>query len=110
MLIYKVFRSDEYRAFAQAGQSAGAPVDLADGYIHLSTADQLPVTLAKHFAGEAGLYLLAIQAKGLDGLRWEPSRGGALFPHLYRDLRQADVLWSRELATGPDGPEIGNIG
>lgn len=110
MLIYKVFRSDEYRDFARAGHSAGAPVDLADGYIHLSTAGQLPVTLSRHFAGETGLYLLAIDSQGLDALRWEPSRGGALFPHLYRSLRQEDVLWARELPTGPDGPEIGEIG
>lgn len=95
MLVYKVFRAEEFAAFEAAGVSEGAPVDLADGYIHLSTAEQAPETLAKHFAGETGLYALAIEADSLGkALRWEPSRGGALFPHLYRELRAEDVAWS----------------
>lgn len=95
MLIFKVFRSAEFAAFTTAGETAGAPVDLADGYIHLSTADQVQETLAKHFAGEVRLTLLALESDTLgDELKWEPSRGGALFPHLYRKLRLADVLWS----------------
>ncbi|MDO5529326.1 MAG: DUF952 domain-containing protein [Paracoccus sp. (in: a-proteobacteria)] len=103
MLIFKVFRADEFAAFTQGGRSGGAAVDLADGYIHLSTAEQLPGTLAKHFAGEEGLMLLALESDGLDALRWEKSRGGALFPHLYRDLAEDDVLWSRAITVGPDG-------
>ncbi|MDO5657884.1 MAG: DUF952 domain-containing protein [Paracoccus sp. (in: a-proteobacteria)] len=98
MLVYKIFRADEYAAFVDAGRSDGAPVDLADGYIHLSTAAQAAETLVKHFAGEDGLWLLALDSAALDPLRWEPSRGGALFPHLYRELRAEDVLWSREIA------------
>lgn len=109
MLAYKIFRDPEYQAFLRDGGSAGAPVDLADGYIHLSTAAQLPETLAKHFASEPDLHLLAIETEGLDALRWEPSRGGDLFPHLYRRLRAGDVLWSRTLPLGPDGHETGDL-
>lgn len=97
MPIYKIFRAAEHTAFIQAGETLGAPVDLADGYIHFSTAAQVRETAAKHFAGEDGLMLLAVEESGLDALKWEPSRGGALFPHLYRALRATDVLWSRPL-------------
>ena len=96
MLIYKIFRADEWRALRETAASRGAPVDLADGYIHFSTAAQLPETAAKHFAGEEGLMLLAVETAPLgDALRWEKSRGGALFPHLYRELRLADVHWAQ---------------
>lgn len=95
MIIYKIFRADEYAAFRNAGETAGAPIDLADGYIHLSTREQAPETLSKHFAGETHLMALALEADTLgDALKWEPSRGGALFPHLYRPLKSDDVLWS----------------
>ncbi len=97
MLIYKIFRAEEWRALQAAGETTGAPVDLADGYIHFSTAAQAPETAAKYFAGVAGLMLLAVEAEGLEALKWEPSRGGALFPHLYRPLRLSDVLWARPL-------------
>lgn len=109
MLIYKVFRASEFEVFRRDGKSPGAPVDLSDGYIHLSTAQQLPGTLAKHFAGETELHLLALEAEGLDSLRWEISRGGDSFPHLYRDLYEADILWSRPIVLGPDGHDIGEI-
>lgn len=98
MLIYKIFRAAEFETFDAAGETKGAPVDLTDGFIHFSTAVQAAETAAKHFAGEDGLMLLALEADRLgDALRWEPSRGGALFPHLYRSLTRADVLWSRPL-------------
>ncbi|WP_112321994.1 DUF952 domain-containing protein [Oceanibium sediminis] len=97
MLIYKIFRADEYAAFASAGRSDGAPVDLQDGYIHASTATQVEGTARKHFAGEAGLMLLALDADTLTPLKWEVSRGGEEFPHLYRALTTADVVWSRPL-------------
>ena len=98
MLIYKIFRADEWAAFQSAGETAGAPIDLSDGYIHFSTAAQAAETAAKHFAGEDDLVLLALDADALgDTLVWEPSRGGALFPHLYRTLQLADILWSRPL-------------
>ena len=104
MLIYKVFRAGERAVLAADGATAGAPVDLADGFIHFSTADQLAGTLAKHFAGEDGLTLLAVEADTLGAdLRWEPSRDGALFPHLYRSLRASDILWQRPLTRDGDG-------
>lgn len=109
MLAFKIFRTIEFRAFQREGQSLGAPVDLADGYIHLSTAEQLPATLAKHFAAEDGLFLLAMRTEDLESLKWEVSRGGALFPHLYRELRTADILWSRPIPLGPEGHDIGNL-
>ncbi|MDF1716346.1 MAG: DUF952 domain-containing protein [Antarcticimicrobium sp.] len=98
MLIFKIFRADEWAALQQAGETAGAPVDLADGYVHFSTAEQAAETAAKHFAGEEGLMLLACDAGALGAeLKWEVSRGGAKFPHLYRVLRMRDVLWARPL-------------
>lgn len=109
MLAYKIFRDPEYQAFLRDGASAGAPVDLADGYIHLSTAAQVPGTLARHFSGETGLHLLAVDTETLSPLRWEPSRGGDLFPHLYRELRTADVVWSRALPLNPNGHETGEL-
>lgn len=98
MLIYKIFRSDEWAALRRDGHTKGAPIDVSDGYVHFSTAEQAPETAAKHFAGEEGLYLLALDADTLGPeLQWEPSRGGALFPHLYRDLRMEDVAWAQPL-------------
>lgn len=96
--IYKIFRPDEYEAFASAGRTKGAPIDLADGYIHLSTSAQAGETVAKHFAGEDGLKVLAVRPEPLgDDLKWEVSRGGALFPHLYRELFLTDVVWVKDL-------------
>jgi uncharacterized protein (DUF952 family) len=104
MLIYKIFRADEWAALDRDGSTLGAPVDLADGYIHFSTGLQLAETAAKHFAGADGLMLAAIATDPLgDALRWEPSRGGALFPHLYRPLRRAEVAWARPLPVDARG-------
>ncbi len=98
MLIYKIFRGPEWDALRANGETRGAPVDLADGYVHFSTAEQAAETAAKHFAGEDGLMLLAVEADRMgDALKWESSRGGALFPHLYRALRLEDVAWARPL-------------
>lgn len=98
MLIYKIFRAPEWALLQSDGETDGAPVDVADGYVHFSTAAQAAETAAKHFAGEDDLWLLALDADTLaPDLRWEPSRGGALFPHLYRRLRRSDVLWARPL-------------
>lgn len=100
--VFKVLRADEWAALQQDGETAGAPVDLADGFIHLSTAAQLPVTLSKHFAGATDLHLLACEPDALDpDLRWEVSRGGVMFPHLYRRLRLSDVAWHRPVAADP---------
>lgn len=92
MLILKIFRANEWQALRRDGETAGAPVDLADGFIHFSTPAQAAETAAKHFAGEDGLMLLGVGADDLGpALKWERSRGGALFPHLYRDLRMSDI-------------------
>lgn len=97
-MIYKILRGPEWTALRADGRSDGAPVDLADGYIHFSTMSQAAETAAKHFAGEDGLMLLAVETDRLgDDLRWEPSRGGALFPHLYRELWLGDVAWAQPL-------------
>lgn len=103
-MIYKIFRASEMAAFVAAGETAGAPVDLADGYVHFSTAAQAPETAARHFTGEDGLWLLAFDPAGFGAaLRWEPARGGQLFPHLYRVLRRDDLIWGRPLPLGPQG-------
>ncbi|MFC4291590.1 DUF952 domain-containing protein [Sphingorhabdus arenilitoris] len=81
---YKILTADQWAAFERDGVFAGAPVDHADGYIHLSAADQLQGTLDKHFAGQTGLVIAEVDLGMLgDDVRWEVSRGGALFPHLY---------------------------
>ena len=104
MLIYKIFRAPEWEAFEAAGVTAGAPIDLDDGYIHFSTATQVRETAAKYFAGAEGLMLVAVAVDGLGtDLKWEPARDGALFPHLYRDLDATDVAWTTALPLGPDG-------
>lgn len=91
--VYKILRSAEWDAFDAAGVFEGSPDDRRDGFIHLSAADQVEATRARHFAGEAGLWRLALDAAALgDALRWEVSRGGAAFPHLYRALTRADVV------------------
>lgn len=104
MLILKILTADQWAALERDGETAGAPVDLADGFIHFSTPAQAAETAAKHFAGQDGLVLAAADADALgEALRWEPSRGGALFPHLHRPLRRDEVLWTAPLPLGPDG-------
>jgi uncharacterized protein (DUF952 family) len=97
-LIYKIATGDEWRAALASGRYDGAPVDLADGFIHFSTAAQALETAAKHFAGRDGLVLVALDADALgDKLLWEPSRGGQLFPHLYRPFLVTETLWAKPL-------------
>jgi uncharacterized protein (DUF952 family) len=104
MLIYKILRRPEWDAFRAAGQTEGAPVDLADGYIHFSTAAQVAETAAKWFATESDLVLVAFDAERLGpALKWEPSRGDQLFPHLYRPLRLDEVVWDKSLPLGVTG-------
>ena len=101
---YKVLTGDQWTGFVAAGTFAGAPVDLADGYIHLSTAEQLTETVDKHFAGQSGLWVAAIDLDLLgDAVKWEPSRGGALFPHIYAALPMDAVLAAMPLERGDDG-------
>lgn len=98
MLIYKIFRAPEWAELQAKGATTGAPVDIADGFVHFSTAEQAAETAAKHFAGEDGLEILALDPDTLgDALKWEPSRGGALFPHLYRALSLSDIAWHMPL-------------
>jgi uncharacterized protein (DUF952 family) len=105
MLVYKILRSTEWTELETSGATLGAPVDRADGFVHFSTAEQLSETLRRHFGEEKALFLLAIDSTLLEtDLRWERSRGGALFPHLFRPLELSDVLWCRPLEDGADGP------
>ena len=106
-IIYKICPEVLWRAAENAGRFDGAPVDLADGFIHFSTAAQVEETAAKHFAGQANLLLVSVDAARLGAsLRYEPSRGGALFPHLYAPLELAAVLRVDELPLGPDGRHV----
>ncbi|AUH34172.1 DUF952 domain-containing protein [Paracoccus tegillarcae] len=110
MLIYKILRPAEWAELQAQGRTVGAPVDRADGYVHFSTAAQLAETLAKHFGGAPELMLLAVEADALGpDLRWEVSRGGQDFPHLYRELRMDDLRWTRAVTLGPDGHETGPL-
>ena len=94
---FKILTAPQWAQFQAEGVFAGAPVDVADGYIHLSTADQCDETLAKHFAGQAGLVIVEVDLPALaDTIRWEASRGGALFPHIYGMLPMTAVLGSRQ--------------
>ena len=102
--IYKICDAALWRAAERAGEFTGAPVDTADGYIHFSTAAQVRETAAKYFEGVSDLVLAAIDADALgSALRYEPARGGALFPHLYGVLPMSAVLWVKPLPPGPGG-------
>ncbi|MDY8107936.1 DUF952 domain-containing protein [Fulvimarina sp. 2208YS6-2-32] len=103
-MIYKIMTRAEWNAFQSAGVFTGAPVDLADGYIHFSTGGQAPETASRHFAGQEDLWLVAVDPALLgDALTWEPSRGGVLFPHLYAALALDQVALAEPLPLGDDG-------
>jgi uncharacterized protein (DUF952 family) len=105
--VYKILGAEEWRAAEAAGRFEGSEVDLRDGYIHFSNAAQSAETAAKWFAGRDDLVLVAVAAAALgDKLRWERSRGDALFPHLYAELPLAAVAWARPLPLGPDGRHV----
>jgi uncharacterized protein (DUF952 family) len=106
-LIYKICPAALWREAEAAGEFAGAPVDRRDGFIHFSTADQVAETAERHFAGETDLLLVAVDADALgEALRFEPSRGGALFPHLYGALPLTAVRCADPLPLGPDGRHV----
>jgi len=103
-LIYKICPATLWAEAEAKGRFEGVPVDLADGYIHFSTAAQLAETAAKHFAGQEGLLLIAVDDSRLGpALRYEPSRGGALFPHLYAALDPKAARWIAPLPLRADG-------
>lgn len=90
---YKVLTADQMASLEHEGAFAGAPIDIADGYIHLSTHAQLTETVDKHFAGQTGLWVASVDLEALgDAVKWEPSRGGELFPHVYATLPLSAVL------------------
>lgn len=101
--IYKVAERALVESARLEGIFHGAPVDLADGFIHFSTAAQLRDTLRLHFAGQGDLELLAVDPAALGELRWEPSRGGQLFPHLYAPLPMSAVRAHAPIAVAADG-------
>lgn len=102
-LIYKILSADEWRAAQAAGAYRGSADDTRDGFIHFSTAEQTAGTYEKYFSGKPDLMLAAIDAAALGGaLKWEASRGGALFPHLYGELPLAAVKWSRAIESSAD--------
>lgn len=101
---YKVLTADQMAALEHDGAFAGAPVDLADGYIHLSTATQLTETVDKHFAGQDDLHVAAVDLESFGGsLKWEESRGGQLFPHIYGALPLEAVIAYGPLERDADG-------
>ena len=101
MLIYKILRRPEWDAFKSAGQTLGAPVDLADCFIHFSAAPQLAETAAKYFGRDSDLVLVAFDADRRGrAMNWGASSGGALFPHLYRALALSEVVWDKSLPLG----------
>ena len=106
-MIYHVCKKAEWDAAQAAGRYAGSSQDQADGFIHFSGPDQVAASVAKHRAGQDGLVLVACdETKMAPGLKWEVSRGGALFPHHYGDLPLQAVASVRDLPLGPDGTHI----
>lgn len=104
MLIYKVFQESEWADLVQNGETDGAPLDINDGYIHFSTAEQLRETVEKHFVGSPTLVLVTIDTDTLGAaLKWELARGGKSFPHLYRKLKRSDTVAHVLLPVGENG-------
>ena len=109
--IYKILSRAEWAQAQAAGAFEGSAVDLADGFIHFSTGPQAAETARRHFGGKGDLVVLAVEADDLgEALKWEPSRGGALFPHLYGALAVGKVLAVTEAPLGADGvPQLGGL-
>jgi uncharacterized protein (DUF952 family) len=105
--IYKICRAAEWQEAVRAGLYRGSPVDVRDGYIHFSTAEQVAETLARHFAGLDDLQLIAIDTEALGApLKWEPARGGTPFPHLYAALPVSVALWVKPLPLDSAGRHV----
>ena len=106
-LVYKICPRDLWRDAEAAGRFAGSPVDLADGFIHFSLPAQVAETARRHFSGQADLLLVAVAAEALgEALRYEPSRGGDLFPHLYGDLPLTAVRSVVPMPLDADGRHV----
>lgn len=107
LFAFKLLRPEEWTAWRESGLFTGSPVDLADGYIHLSAREQVRETAAKWFADVDPAILVMVDLPALgDTVKWEPSRGGALFPHLYGDLPLNAVRWAVALPLKPDGRHV----
>lgn len=107
LFAFKVMTADQWTACKDSGTFAGAPVDIADGYIHLSTREQVVETVAKHFVGQDNLVLAMVDLAALgDSVKWEPSRGGDLFPHIYGPLPRAAITTTARLRLDPDGSHV----
>ena len=103
-IAYKVLTTEQLEMLERDGTFAGAPIDVEDGYIHLSTTDQLAETIGKHFAGQSGLQIVAVDLDALgDQVKWEPSRGGQLFPHIYGAMTLDTAIAYGPLEHEPDG-------
>ena len=109
--IYKLLDRADWEAAKTAGRFTGAGVDLQDGYIHLSTAAQCAETARRYYVGRTDLTILEVESEGLgEALKWEPSRGGDLFPHLYRPLESAEVISARGVPLDGAGvPVLGDL-
>ena len=106
-IIFKICRAAEWAEAVRGGAFRGSAVDLRDGYIHFSTAAQVAETAARHFAGQTDLVLVAVDAESLgEALKWEPSRSGALFPHLYGELPVTAALWVKPLPLDNEGRHV----
>lgn len=103
-IVYKIIDERDWREAQRSGSYAGSADDRRDGFIHLSFADQLEATAARHFRNRPNLLLVAFPVESFgDSLRLEASRGGALFPHLYADLPTSEALWEKPMIVGEDG-------
>lgn len=110
MLIYKIFHRAEWAEMQNRGETLGAPVDLADGFVHFSTAEQAAETAARHFSGATDLFLVAADPDRMGpDLKWEVSRGGAKFPHLYAPFTMDHVVAAAPLPLGPDGHQFPDL-
>jgi uncharacterized protein (DUF952 family) len=110
-LVYKILARQAWEQACDRGRFEGVAIDLRDGFIHLSTGGQAPETARLHFRGQAGLVVVAFDAGRLgDALKWEPSRGGELFPHLYGAIDPATALWARDAPLDEAGvPHLGPL-
>ena len=102
--IYKILTHEQWALALKTGVFEGAPVDIQDGFIHFSTAEQVEETASKHFSGQSDLLLITFGAERFgEKLKWEPSRGGALFPHLYDALDPSEAIATHKLPARSDG-------